>query len=135
MAERRSASRVPPGEQKTEAAAAPPTEDKVVLTEVQKLKLFNVHLKDKLLLMEKQSAEDSNTIAQLQAEILRLKKVVHEAEVAPIYKELGIKRGDALELHDDGTLIVNPKQKKPQELFQKVQGGKGNGAEKELEKK
>jgi hypothetical protein len=130
MSEKRTVDRTAPPAAPTPEAPAELQQQTRKLTEVEKLKLFNVHLKDKVFQLEKASAEDSKTIAILQSEIMRLKGVAHENEAAAVYKELGLKRGEALELHEDGTLVVNPKAKKPQELFSKVKGGKPNGTAK-----
>lgn len=116
-------------------AAAPPSDavkkpETKQLTEVQKYKLFNVHLSQKVSQLEKDKVTQMNTIVALQTEIHALKAAQVNTDAENVYKELGIKQGDELELKNDGTLTINPPAagapKPTQELFSK-KNKRGNG--------
>lgn len=112
---------------KATAPAAPPADvakktERKQLTEVQKLKLFNVHLSQKVAQLEADKVTQMRTIVSLQAEIQVHKAAQTNTEAASLYKELGINQGDELELKNDGTLTINPPPagaKPTQELFAK----------------
>lgn len=112
----------------TAPPAAPPAEvvkktEKKQLTEVQKHKLLSVHLNQRITQLEADKVAQMKVIVALQAELQTFKAAQGQAEADAIYKELGITKGDELELRNDGTLTINPppiSSKPPmQELFSK----------------
>ncbi len=76
------------------------------LTDGQRYRLLNVHLNDQLIRIERELANTIQQVGQLKAENVELKSKLHEANTDVFYKELGIKRGEPLQLNDDGTLLV-----------------------------
>jgi uncharacterized coiled-coil protein SlyX len=96
---------------KAPAATAPPDAkktEKKQLTEVQKLKLFNVHLNQRIAQLESEKVKQMQTIVALQAQIQEHKSAATNSDAEKVYKELGIAQGDEIELHADGTLLINP---------------------------
>lgn len=104
------------------AAPAKKTEKKQ-LTEIQKLKLFNVHLNQRISQLEAEKLTQMQTIVALQKQMQETKAAATNSNAAAVYKELGIAQGDEIELSNDGTLLINPPPvgTKPasQELFSK----------------
>jgi hypothetical protein len=76
------------------------------LTDGQRYRLLNVHLNDQIIRLERELATTIQQVGQLKAENVDLKSKIHEAGTDIFFKELGIKRGEALQLNDDGTLFI-----------------------------
>jgi len=76
------------------------------LTDAQKYRLLNVHLNDRIIQLERELAGTIQQVGAMKEEIVNLKKQIHEADANVFFKELGIKRGEALQLNDDGTLLI-----------------------------
>jgi len=114
--------------------AAPPAAkktEKKQLTEVQKLKLFNVHLNQRISQLESEKLTQMQTIVALQKQVQESKAAATNSNAAAVYKELGIAQGDEIELSNDGTLLINPPppgaKPPPQELFSKKNAKRANG--------
>jgi hypothetical protein len=82
--------------------------EKRQLTEVQKLKLLQAHLNQRISQLEADKVTQMKTIVALQAQVQEAKALATNAETEAIYKELGITKGDEIELRNDGTLLINP---------------------------
>jgi hypothetical protein len=76
------------------------------LTEGQKFRLLNVHLNDKLIQLERELAATIQQVGELKAANVDLRSKLHEASTDVFFKELGIARGEQLQLSDDGTLLI-----------------------------
>lgn len=88
-------------------AADKPKEKTKKLSEVDKYKLYNVHLQDRVFKLEKQIAQMKGSAAKLELENAELRTQIFEkADVLPFYERLGVNRSQSLSLHDDGTLTV-----------------------------
>jgi hypothetical protein len=96
---------------------APPPEvkktEKKQLTEVQKLKLFSVHLNQRISQLEADKVKQMQTIVSLQGQLQEAKSAATNIETAKVYAELGIKQGDEIELDNNGVLLINPPALKP----------------------
>jgi uncharacterized coiled-coil protein SlyX len=119
MADKAPAVAVPPEAKKTE---------KKQLTEVQKLKLFNVHLNQRIAQLESEKVKQMQTIVSLQSQIQEHKSAATNSDAAKVYAELGIKQGDEIELSNDGVLLINPPPVQPPAVAQPTKlGSKRNG--------
>lgn len=78
------------------------------LSEAEKFKMLNVHLNDQVFELQAQLAKVQADLASVRLDNVRLRKELNEqTNVTPFFRSLGIARGDALELRDDGTLLIN----------------------------
>lgn len=81
------------------------------LSEAEKWRLLNVHLNDKIFKLEAQIANTESQLAGVKLENTKLKKELAELnDVSPFFEELGISRGDNIELDDKGTLTIKNRQ-------------------------
>lgn len=84
----------------------------------QRLKFLNIHLNDQVIKLERELAATTQVNAQLRAELAQLKLALHTQDSDAFFAEMGIKKGDLIEIGADGTLKVTPQQ--GQEIFPKA---------------
>lgn len=99
----------------------------------QRLKFVNIHLSDQVIRLEKELAQVTQVNAQLRSELAQFKQAMHTQESDAFFAEMGIKKGDLIEIGPDGTLKITPQQ--GQELFPPKPKADQNGGSKPAPKK
>ncbi len=74
------------------------------LTGEETYRLFNIHLRQKLLKQEEEALNREEVILKLKWEIYNLQKEKVDEELKAEYAKLGLKIGQRLDIMDDGTI-------------------------------